>query len=542
MTTPQHLRVPRDDNSIELRSISLDSNTTPEEDDELDSNSHSINNNNRYNNTHFIEHDDQDDLVLHELDNDLEDQQQQQNQEDSPKSSMKMAFMNMSNSILGAGIIGQPYATKNCGIFTSIFVFIFLTVLVDWTIRLIIINCKLSATKTYQDTANQCFGKLGKFIILLSQGFFAIGGSVAFCIIIGDTIPHVLQSITPDKWLENNYFLQFLLKRNTVIVLLTCFISYPLSLTDNIAKLAVSSLFALINMLTIILIIVIHGFSLSAEKLKQFQFANSFQGYVFSLSIFQGISVISFALVCHHNTSFIYDSLRKPTLDRFTKLTHLSCFISMICCALVGISGDLMFKDNTKGNILNNFAQDDWIINIARVCFGLNMLTTFPLEIFVVREVVHDLININNSPHKFAHQPLSQEESQAQTHVLDPDTDNNANAYDAEEENQHNKLVHKHFLTTTFLVFGTMAISLMTCNLGATLEIIGSVSASIMAFIFPCLCYLKLTNYKSKTFKENFPSYFTIVFGVLVLVISSTQTVVEAYTNRGSPGDHCKVG
>ena len=29
---------------------------------------------------------------------------------------MKMAFMNMANSILGAGIIGQPYAFRNSGL------------------------------------------------------------------------------------------------------------------------------------------------------------------------------------------------------------------------------------------------------------------------------------------------------------------------------------------------------------------------------------------------------------------------------------------
>ncbi|GMM38011.1 Avt2 protein [Saccharomycopsis crataegensis] len=492
--------------SFELQSISLESRTTPEEDDNEDDNDN--------------------DLVLHELDY---EESPATDHDDTGKSSMKMAFMNMSNSILGAGIIGQPYATKNCGIFTSLITFVLLTVIIDWTIRLIIINCKLSATKTYQDTAYKCFGKPGKIVILISQGFFAIGGSIAFCIIIGDTIPHVLQSITPSSWIENNALLALILKRNTVIVLLTCFISYPLSLTDNIANLAVSSLFALINMATIILIIVIHGFTLSKETVSRYTFENPFQGYVFNPQLFQGISVISFALVCHHNTSFIYDSLRKPTLDRFTKLTHLSCFISMICCALVGVSGDLIFKDNTKGNILNNFPEDDWVINIARVCFGLNMLTTFPLEIFVVRQVMNDLININKNPEKIAHQPLSQ-------------TDNDFDQVDDLEEPKGEEMSYnKRFWITTLLVFVTMGASLLTCNLGATLELIGSVSASIMAFIFPVMCYMKLTDYKSKTLKENLCGYFVIVFGVLILVISSAQTIVQAINEKGG-GDHCKVG
>jgi len=31
--------------------------------------------------------------------------------------------------------------------------------------------------------------------------------------------------------------------------------------------------------------------------------------------------------------------------------------------------------------------QDDVLINVARLCFGLNMFTTLPLEVFVCREV-----------------------------------------------------------------------------------------------------------------------------------------------------------
>jgi len=40
-----------------------------------------------------------------------------------------------------------------------------------------------------------------------------------------------------------------------------------------------------------------------------------------------------------------------------------------------------------QANILNNFPQNDILINIARLCFGLNMFTTLPLEAFVCREV-----------------------------------------------------------------------------------------------------------------------------------------------------------
>ena len=86
-----------------------------------------------------------------------------------PKSSMRSAFMNMANSIIGAGIIGQPYAIRQAGLFTGVVLLIGLTIVVDWTIRMIVKNCKLSGTNSYQATMEHCFGKSGLIAISVAQ-------------------------------------------------------------------------------------------------------------------------------------------------------------------------------------------------------------------------------------------------------------------------------------------------------------------------------------------------------------------------------------
>lgn len=151
-----------------------------------------------------------------------------------PKSGMRSAFMNMANSIIGAGIIGQPYAFKQAGLLMGVILLISLTITVDWTIRLIVINSKLSGADSFQATMEHCFGKSGLVAISIAQWAFAFGGMVAFCIIIGDTIPHVMAAVFPS--LPNTPFLWLLTDRRAVIVLFTLGISYPLSLYRDIAK------------------------------------------------------------------------------------------------------------------------------------------------------------------------------------------------------------------------------------------------------------------------------------------------------------------
>lgn len=151
-----------------------------------------------------------------------------------PKSGMRSAFMNMANSIIGAGIIGQPYAFRQAGLTMGTILLVVLTVTVDWTIRLIVINSKLSGADSFQATMQHCFGKSGLIAISVAQWAFAFGGMIAFCIIVGDTIPHVIEALFPA--LVNVPFLWLLTDRRAVIVLFILGISWPLSLYRDIAK------------------------------------------------------------------------------------------------------------------------------------------------------------------------------------------------------------------------------------------------------------------------------------------------------------------
>lgn len=63
----------------------------------------------------------------------------------------------------------MPYALRNAGLVTGIVLLVFLTVIVDWTVRLIVINSKLSGTDSFQATVQHCFGKSGLIAISLAQ-------------------------------------------------------------------------------------------------------------------------------------------------------------------------------------------------------------------------------------------------------------------------------------------------------------------------------------------------------------------------------------
>ncbi|KAG5924594.1 hypothetical protein E4U42_004605 [Claviceps africana] len=402
-----------------------------------------------------------------------------------PKSGMKSAFMNMANSIIGAGIIGQPYAIRQAGLLAGILLLVGLTVVVDWTIRLIVINSKLSGTSSFQGTVQSCFGRPGLVAISLAQWIFAFGGMVAFGVIVGDTIPHVLLAIWPD--LASVPVVGLMSDRRVAITVFLMGVSYPLTLYRDIAKLAKASTFALIGMLIIVATVMIQGFFVPSEA------RGSFSTPLLTVNggIFQAIGVISFAFVCHHNSLLIYGSLRTPTIDNFSRVTHYSTGISMLACLAMAVAGFLTFGDKTLGNVLNNFPSDNSMVNVARLCFGLNMLTTLPLEAFVCREVML--------------------------------------TYWFPDKGFH---LGRHLALSTGLVMCATAMSLLTCDLGVVFELVGATSAVAMAYILPPMCYIRLTTRSWRTYV----AYAVVVFGVAVMVIS----VVQALGKMIHGGEHAQ--
>ena len=359
------------------------------------------------------------------------------------------SFFNMANSIIGAGIIGLPFAFSCTGWATGIVLLLGLTVVVDWTIRLIVVNAKLTGKTSYQDTVESCFGFNGLVAVSLAQGLFAFGGMVSFCVIIGDTIPDVFASLFPK--LRHRPVLWLLTNRQFVITLCTTCISYPLSLHRDISNLAKASALALLSMCLIIFTVITRGPFVPVEIRGR----DPPQAFIFHWNSLKAISVISFAFVCHHNSLLIYGSLNRPTLDRFATVTHISTGVSCVACLVMALTGYLVFTSSTRGNILNNFPRDngDMLVMLARFCFGFNCFTTLPIEAFVCREVVVNCFYTPRHP----------------TRQFD---------------------TRHHVVVTSVFVFGAMAISLFVHDLGVVLDITGGTSACALAYILPPLCYL----------------------------------------------------
>ncbi|KAJ2082779.1 hypothetical protein H4R24_001303 [Coemansia sp. RSA 988] len=402
--------------------------------------------------------------------------------------SMISSFFNLTNAIVGAGLIGLPYATRQSGIIIGPILVVVVAWLVDWTLRVLALNSKLSGQQSYQGLVEYCFGRTGLLANSFFQGAMAGGGMASFIVVVGDTLPHVLNALMPG--ISESGFGRVVFSRRFVVAFFVICMAYPLSLYRDVGKLGKTSAFAVVAMCAIITSVVIEGPridpTLHADPGTPVQLANT--------GVFQAIGIITFAFVCHHNSFMIYGSLRKPTLNRYFEVIHISTAISTIVSLIIAIVGYLYFRDKTQGNILNNFPQENLLINIARFLFALNMIATFPMETLVAREVIDQLF--------FRDKEFS---------------------------------MRRHVLITTALCAGSLIVGETVCDLGILLELTGGMSASFLAFILPPACYIQLSNGPRFTWK-TFPHWLCICFGFTVMILSTVLSIRHASSSSESVG------
>lgn len=342
----------------------------------------------------------------------------QEQEQDEHKSTIVGCSSNLVNAIVGAGIVGIPYAIQESGLIPGIFLVLFSALVTEKSLRLLIETAKHSNTPSYETLAEACYGKFGFLFISLNMFIMAYGALLSYLMIIKDTFSTIL-GISKDDYESQRY----------ILLIISFCVVLPISCQRDMADLAKTSKMNVV-LDTIIVCIVVYlaqltptkilrtiGYYQNNEDNNHYYENNDYENIentstntnttndndinIFEIpyrTIFIGLGVLSFAFVCQHSSFIIAGSLQQPTKERWSKVTRLGVGSASSLALLMGICGYLGFAntingdgeregDAISGNILNSLPTDSIFANIARGLLGITMLFVYPLESFVARHV-----------------------------------------------------------------------------------------------------------------------------------------------------------
>ena len=413
------------------------------------------------------------------------------------------ACFNFVNSIVGAGIIGLPFAIKESGFAAGVFLLLFVGWLTYKSVK-IIVSCGVKVNRrSYEGLCEFCFGKCGFIVVSFFMFIFAFGAMCAYLVIIGDTVPLFLSALGINS------------ERNVVIGLFAVFIILPLCLLRDMAALSWSSSLSISADVVLVSIVLAQGpgtVETFYNKSEETEIDTSLTIVNWG-SLFGGLGAISFAYVCQHSSFIVFNTLKKPTESEWRLVSVSALTSALVLSLLLGIGGYLNFRSETQANILNNFGCEDLSINIARFLLAVTMVFTFPMEQFVTRHSLFAFIK----------------------------------GYSPELEGPNRMSDVWHYSLTLLLWGSALVVALTTQDLCFILELTGAVGASALGYIIPAMCYFKIhsvkgsfrrvsnawdpshEDYKSSLCRrldvssEFYIPAFMFFFGVVALVIGMVQ-------------------
>ncbi|CAJ0928686.1 unnamed protein product [Ranitomeya imitator] len=117
------------------------------------------------------------------------------------KTSFGMSIFNLSNAIMGSGILGLAYAMANTGVLLFLFLLTAVALLSTYSIHLLLKSSGIVGIRAYEQLGYKAFGTPGKLAAAIAITLQNIGAMSSYLYIVKSELPLVIQTFLnlPEK-------------------------------------------------------------------------------------------------------------------------------------------------------------------------------------------------------------------------------------------------------------------------------------------------------------------------------------------------------
>ncbi|KAB1993888.1 hypothetical protein E1A91_D13G065200v1 [Gossypium mustelinum] len=302
-----------------------------------------------------------------------------------PLSSHPKTLANVFIAIVGAGVLGMPYAFKRTGWIMGLLILSFIAASTTYCMTLLVqIRRKLDSYEngttnisSFGDLGFAVCGTLGRFVvdvlITLSQAGFCIG----YLIFIANTLLHLFHDEPSSDLGLSSGMSRFTVKS---LYIWGCFpFQLGLNSIKTLTHLAPLSIFADVVDIGAMGVVMLEDLRLIMRRRRE-------------VKAFGGVSVFFYgmgvALFGYEGIAMVLpiESEMKDNA-KFNKILALSMGLTTLMYGAFGALGYFAFGDKTKDIITSNLGTG-WISSLVQLGLCINLFFTFPLMMNPVYEIV----------------------------------------------------------------------------------------------------------------------------------------------------------
>ncbi|XP_060096045.1 sodium-coupled neutral amino acid transporter 3 [Heteronotia binoei] len=440
------------------------------------------------------------------------------------KTSFGMSVFNLSNAIMGSGILGLAYAMANTGILLFLFLLTAVALLSSYSIHLLLKSSGIVGIRAYEQLGYRAFGTPGKLAAAIAITLQNIGAMSSYLYIVKSEVPLVIQTFlnleekTTDWYMNGNY----------LVIMVSVSIILPLALMKQLGYLGYASGFSLSCMVFFLISVIYKTFHIPCPLPDQFINTTASPNYmpvntsnyqndhavtqeteedICSSSLFTlnsqtayTIPIMAFAFVCHPEVLPIYTELKNPSKKKMQCISNISISVMYVMYFLAALFGYLTFHSQVESELLHTYSRVD-PFDVLILCVRVAVLTavtlTVPIVLFPVRRAIQQML--------FQDKDFSW---------------------------------IRHIIIAMVLLTSINLLVIFAPSILGIFGLIGATSAPCLIFIFPAIFYIRIMP-KDKEPMKSPPKILAALFaglGVLFMIMSLSFIIIDWATGGGKSG------
>ncbi|XP_053153803.1 sodium-coupled neutral amino acid transporter 5 isoform X2 [Hemicordylus capensis] len=310
------------------------------------------------------------------------------------KTSFGMSVFNLSNAIMGSGILGLAYAMSNTGIVLFVVLLISIALLSSYSIHLLLKCAGVVGIRAYEQLGFRAFGHSGKVIAAVIISMHNIGAMSSYLFIVKSELPLVIQTFLGLNENTNEWYMN----GNVLIIIVSVCVILPLAMMKHLGYLGYTSGLSLTCMCFFLVSVIYKKFQIPCPLNETHHESSWVYDNGHNITTEEGvctpavltvnsktayaIPILAFAFVCHPEVLPIYTELKRASKHRMQNVANVSILAMFVMYLLTAIFGYLTFYGTVEAEMLHTYVKGDRLMLCVRLAVLLAVILTVPVVLF----------------------------------------------------------------------------------------------------------------------------------------------------------------
>ena len=440
------------------------------------------------------------------------------------QATMLSCYFNLTNTIVGSGMLGLPYAYAASGWVVGTFLLLICGASSAFALHTLSLCAqKMGTPASFYSIASHAMPSL-TLVIDAAVAIKCFGVATSYLIVVGDLMPDVMEQFGAAKAAQSRELWVFL-----------AFVCVaPLCVLRNLDSLKFTSTLSIAFVFFLTLLVVLYSADIEGlDPCEAVDDGDSCVGSTITAKVdihtFQVLSIFVFGYTCQQNIFAVTNEIERPSMTRINTVVVGAIFTAFCVYMIVAGAGYSTYGSEVDPDILVNYPKT-FLTSIARLFVSFLVASSYPLQCHPSRRSILSLLHHwDNYRHGMTDDPapvtgdLTTTASPLQDGVqmtkVESEGEEGVNkkalllpgGYQLTEAQQRTRYI---IVTTCFLGL-SLLIGLTVSNLGTVLALVGATGSTTVSYILPGFFYYILFQNEGPAWKRHL----SLAQGILGLII-----------------------